>query len=477
MITNLFLSIFAISISTSLIIIFLLALTPFLNKRYAIKWKYLMWVIIAVRLIIPFNMDISVPKIVIDVPAQITASIDTVNDTVNENDAGVMPSMETIAIDADNGNVIKALPRTEHLPKKLSLLDIASFLWLMGCLLFLSVHIFSFLHYKRRIIKKGTVVEEDDIIQQAFKLSKELQIKPAIRILRYEDAGSPLVIGFLKPVLVLPDCHYSKEELFFVLKHELIHIKRHDIYFKFLFVVANAVHWFNPFIYIMQKEAVVDMELSCDEEVIRQTAYAVRKAYLETLFSAFHKQHKKKTILTTQFYGGMKIMKRRFKNILATSPKKSGLLLCVCAVFITLFSGMLVGCSAVKNDSPEESAQETNFETMAYIKAAENGSISFDRVEWVEVPSSRAEELGITDDDAPNGFRVYNQEELTEKYSLSSGCSISLLDWENSFVRIEISADDFFQLLEERSDGYEFIPYIITIENGEIIRIEEQYVP
>ena len=137
MITNLFLSIFAISISTSLIIIFLLVFTPFLNKRYAIKWKYLMWVIIAVRLIIPFHMDISIPKIVIDVPTQITAPIDA----VNENDAGVMPSMETKPIDADNGNAIKTLPRTEQIPEKLSLLDIVAYLWLTGCLLFLSTHI------------------------------------------------------------------------------------------------------------------------------------------------------------------------------------------------------------------------------------------------------------------------------------------------------------------------------------------------
>lgn len=353
MITNLFLSIFAISISTSLIIIFLLVFTPFLNKRYAIKWKYLMWVIIAVRLIIPFHMDISIPKIVIDVPTQITAPIDA----VNENDAGVMPSMETKPIDADNGNAIKTLPRTEQIPEKLSLLDIVAYLWMTGCLLFLSVHIFSFLHYKRRINKKGIVVEEDYILQQVCKLSGKLQIKPDISILRYKDAGSPMVIGFLKPVLVLPDCDYSKEELYFVLKHELVHIKRHDIYCKLLFVLANAVHWFNPFMYIMQKEAVVDMELSCDEKVIQQTAYAVRKAYTETLFSAFNKQHKKKTILTTQFYGGKKIMKRRFKNILATSPKKNGLLLCICAVCITLISGMLIGCSAIKNDSPEESAQ------------------------------------------------------------------------------------------------------------------------
>lgn len=358
MITNIFLNVIAISISISLIIVFLLIFAPFLNKRYAVKWKYLIWVVIAVRLIIPFHMNVPFPQLVIDVPTEITVPIETNND----NDAPTMPPIEPKPIEANNGNANKAPLQTEQRPLqteqrplKLTLLDITAYLWLTGCLLFLSVHIFSYLHFKARITKKGMVVNERYILQQVCESSRKLRIKPNIRILRYEDAESPMVIGFLKPMLVLPNCDYSEEELFFVLKHELIHIKRHDIYLKLLFVIANALHWFNPLIYVMQKEAVVDMELSCDEEVIRQTAYAVRKAYTETLLSTFNKQHKKGTFLTTQFYGGKKIMKKRFKNILTKSPKKNGLLLCICAVCITLISGMLIGCSVISNDSPDDS--------------------------------------------------------------------------------------------------------------------------
>lgn len=354
MITNLFLNIVAVSLSTSLIIMFLLILAPFLNKRYAIKWKYLMWVVVAVRLMIPFNMNIPFPQIVIDVPTEITAPIDT-ND---ESGVPVMLPTEPKPIEANNENAAKAPTQGEQKPIKLTLLDIIAYLWLTGCLLFLSVHIFSFLHYKGRIAKKGVIVKERYILQQACKLSRKLQIKTNIKILRCEEAESPMVIGLLKPMLVLPNCDYSEEELFFVLKHELIHIKRHDIYFKLLFVIANALHWFNPFIYIMQKEAVVDMELSCDEKVIQQTAFAVRKAYTETLLSTFNKQHKKGVFLTTQFHGGKEIMKKRFKNILTKSPKKNGLLLCICAIGITLISGMLIGCSARKNDLPEDSGTD-----------------------------------------------------------------------------------------------------------------------
>lgn len=403
MITNIFLDIFATSVSVSLIIIFLFVFTPFLNKRYAAKWKYLMWIIIAVRLVIPFNMDISIPKIVIDVPAQITAPINT----DHENDMGVTPSMETKPIGTDNGDAIKILPQTEQTPERLSLLDIIAYLWLTGCLLFLSVHLFSFQHYKGQVAKKGIAVEEDYILQQVCKLSEELRVKPDIRILKYEDAESPMVIGFLKPVLILPGCDYSREELFFVLKHELIHIKRRDIYFKLLFVIANAVHWFNPFIYIMQKEAIVDMELSCDEKVIQQAAYNVRKAYTETLFSAFNKQHKKKTILTTQFYGGKEIMKRRFKNILATSPKKSGLSLCICAFGVILVSGMLIGCSVMGNAISEgQEETDSNAENLSMddlIKIAEDKS--FQSTDFGAYENGERDDLG---DDALNYYITFD---------------------------------------------------------------------
>ena len=89
-----------------------------------------------------------------------------------------------------------------------------------------------------------------------LKLKHELHVKCTLPIIEYSEAASPMLIGFFNHVLVLPEEQYSSEELFFILKHELIHLKRGDIYFKLLFVVANAVHWFNPLIWIMQKARI-----------------------------------------------------------------------------------------------------------------------------------------------------------------------------------------------------------------------------
>lgn len=72
----------------------------------------------------------------------------------------------------------------------------------------------------------------------------------------------------------------------------------------------------------MQKEATIDMELSCDERVPQGSDYATRKAYTETLLSTLHKQSSKKTVLSTGFYRGKQIMKKRFKNILAKKKEE-----------------------------------------------------------------------------------------------------------------------------------------------------------
>ena len=455
MITNLFLNVIAISVSTSPIIIFLLIFAPFLNKRYAIKWKYLIWVVIAVRLIIPFNIDIPFPQIVIDVPTEITVPIDT----NKENDAPTMSPTEQKPMEVNNDNAIIAPPQVEPKPLKFTLLDITAYLWVTCCLLFLSVHIFSFLHYKGQITKKGMVVKERYILQQVRKLSRKLRIRANIRVLRYENAESPMVIGFLKPMLVLPNYDYSEEELFFVLKHELIHVKRHDIYFKLLFVIANALHWFNPLIYIMQKEAVVDMELSCDEKVIGQTAYAVRKAYTETLLSTFSKQHKRETFLTTQFYGGKKIMKKRFKNILTKSPKKNGLLLCICAICITLISGTLIGCSVINNDSQEEPVQtdldtpNPDLEDHANTEADSAGDNGTDIVSDAEADSANDNGTDIPSD--------------TQNGNIESPLEQSLDSEENSYKSILLGKSNFICAdLANRSLNISEIGQVVTDDDS-----------
>jgi len=348
MMKDIFLSVLEISVSASFVIFVLLVLSPYLNKRYAAKWRYLIWIAVALRLAIPFHFNLPDRALVINVPEQVITPI-----TV------------------DTENAVPIMLDTGAEPVGVTVLDLIAYLWGAGVVLFSLVHLLCYWHYKHKLMENALPIEEDRILRQICRLSGELGIKPSIRVVRDFNAGSPMMIGFLKPVLVLPDDNCSEEEMFFILKHELIHYKHRDIYFKLLFVFVNVIHWFNPLVYIMRKEAVVDMEMYCDESVIRQTGITERKAYTETLFSTMGRQYKKGTALTTQFYGGKKIMKKRFKNVLLKSNKKNGWLVCVCVVCLTLMSGAMVGCSAVKGLPYEVQAQTSLTDMMM----SENGDM------------------------------------------------------------------------------------------------------
>ena len=353
---NILLSILGISVSIGLIVIILIFLTPFLNKRYAAKWKYLIWIFLALRLLIPVSGANG--QYIMDRMSQLKVeknSESEENDADNPTDITMPYRRIVVEIPAQMTTPINA--SSEKNTADITMLDMVTLVWIIGSLIFISVHLISYSHYKSQVIKRGRMIKETRILSQIFRLKYELHISRTLCVMEYDEAESPMIIGFIKPVLVLPKEQYNSEDLFFILKHELVHFKRGDVYLKLLFVTANAVHWFNPIIWIMQKEAVIDMELSCDERVTQGTSFELRKAYTETLLSMLHKQCVRKTVLSTQFYGGKKIMKKRFKNILIRNRKKNGISILICAVVLSFTLGMLVGCSVTKENTEKENIE------------------------------------------------------------------------------------------------------------------------
>lgn len=200
------------------------------------------------------------------------------------------------------------------------------------------------------------MMKDAAILQQLLRCKHELHIRRTIPVMEFSASPGPMLVGFLKPVLILPEVYCDREKLAFILRHELVHYQRKDTWCKLLFLLATAVHWFNPIVWIMQKEAAVDMELACDEKVVQGADFQTRKAYTETLLSMLHKGCDRSVLLSTGFYGGKKIMKKRFQSILSKTGKRNGLYILACAAILAISAGTLMGCSLVKNK--EESVAE-----------------------------------------------------------------------------------------------------------------------
>ena len=430
---NIFLSILGISVSIGLIVIGLIFLTPFLNKRYAAKWKYLIWIFLALRLLIPFSgangqevMDrMSLLKVG-------TNSESEENDANNPIDTAMPYRGIVVEIPAQMTTPIKA--SSEKSTADITMLDIVTLVWIIGSLIFIFVHLISYSHYKRQVLKNGKMIKETRILSQIFRLKRELHISRTVCVMEYDEAESPMIIGFIKPVLVLPKEQYNSEDLFFILKHELVHFKRGDVYLKLLFVTANAVHWFNPIIWIMQKEAVIDMELSCDERVTQGTSFELRKAYTETLLSMLHKQCVRKTVLSTQFYGGKKIMKKRFKNILIRNRKKNGISILICAVVLSITLGMLVGCSVTKENTEKENIENEDTANEDMGNVSEPSGLEAAQTAPTPVDNSSTENNALENTITLTFSKEGEQEQKQATLAIGNGYSFYLPDDEKWYL-------------------------------------------
>lgn len=372
MVERMFLSVLSISLATSLIIILLMILSPFINRRYAAKWKYWVWIVLAMRLIVPFHLT-DVQNVIDNLPQSLTAgALQSERDVVQppQDNVTVRPN-QRILLELPSG-MTEPLAQTDRAAARVTRLIILECIWLAGSMIYLGIHVGIYMTYKRQVRHGGILRNDKATMELLHSLSDELQLKKYISIIEYSKADSPMVLGFVRPVLVLPAEEYSDEELFFILKHELIHYKRNDVWCKLLFVLANAIHWFNPFVWLMQREAVVDMELSCDERVMLDAGYTTRKAYTETLFSTLHKKCTSKAPLSTQFYGGKRVMEKRFRNILGRSGKRSGFIILLCTFVLVISLGLLIGCSVSESGSSTNVSEEDERTDISERIVAEN---------------------------------------------------------------------------------------------------------
>ena len=393
MITDLFLAVLEVSLSSGIVIVVMLLLSPFIGRRYSAKWSYLIWIFLAVRLLIPVRgEDMRNTADMISKWGMQAVSQFTKRETGS--DETVLPKRTAARW------IVLEIPAqiTEPLavsPEKSGItgLDLIAYIWWTGCVVSICISIVCYLRYKRRVMRRGTLLRDAVLLQQLFRLKRELRIKRRIPVVEFSEAASPMLVGFVRPVLILNDSiceqgqsgrgtgYFGGQEAYFILKHELVHLKRGDLYVKFLLMAAGAFHWFNPLIRLMQREATLAMELSCDEMVVKGADAPLKKAYTETLFSVLQRGGGKSSALSTGFYEGKKVMKKRFRHILNGDRKRNGFYILLCAGVLTLGLGMLTGCFVLRDKAEEISDGQGQTAETKFAQLAGNWQIDFDRTD------------------------------------------------------------------------------------------------
>lgn len=136
--------------------------------------------------------------------------------------------------------------------------------WALGCFIVAVFHIIRYIYFVKRISRS---VREAGVsaISILNKLSGEMGISKKIHVQVSALIVDPLLLGFLHPQILLPTSDFTDEELALIIKHELVHYQRKDLWHKVLVLVAYAMHWFNPIVYLAGRTFNTLCKLSCDE--------------------------------------------------------------------------------------------------------------------------------------------------------------------------------------------------------------------
>jgi len=175
-----------------------------------------------------------------------------------------------------------------------------------------------------------------------------------------------MMIGFIKPIVLLPDHPYSDNELRLVFMHELTHYKRMDLWYKIITMFATAVHWFNPVVHFMSKAITVECEISCDEQVLRNADTMNRKLYGQMIVNTARSQSARFSPLSTHFNNSLKEMKNRIVAICDTTKKRTSMSVLLSVIIIIAGAGLVRASNQVRDDFDADVEMEIMQEEAAF---------------------------------------------------------------------------------------------------------------
>lgn len=344
MIQNLFLNMLEISIMASVIILLMCALSPILEKRYNARWKYYVWLGIAIRLLIPVSFTIP------DAPIQINT--DQVLQQSENWQASIMPNFII------SGDIHNPEGKHESNAADFSLLQISSMVWIIGVCAFSFYNLLNHAYNVRNLSRWLCRVAPEQ--KELFDKTKtEMSIRKKISLHRCRIISSPLMFGIIRPMILIPHTEYQEIDLYLILKHELMHYKRHDIEVKAVMFAVQTMYWFNPLVYLMSKKMNEAIEMSCDETVISSGDVIYKKRYAETILQSIRQKAGWTGAFTSNYNGGMSSMKKRLQNIIHSGNKKKGLAALTLFMIICLTLSSLVACSSVTPAANVEKTPQT----------------------------------------------------------------------------------------------------------------------
>lgn len=328
------------SLLGSLAILAMLVLKPLWRERYRAKTRCWLWLALAAFLLLPVDFSVKNAPVQAAPPKDYTLFVGTDKTAIQSTDNlfGDMAEKSGQSPAAVRDTIIQR-PVTNPEQKTTRYIPVTTILfygYLAGAAAFLLYQGISYALFRRTVRRWKRDVSRADYAAMLSDTARDLGVS-APEMIVCEAISTPAVTGLLCPRLLLPHERYDVQELRYILRHELCHLKRRDMLLKLVLLAANAMHWFNPVVYLMLRQADEDIELACDSAATDGLELPERAAYSRTLLAAV--QSSVRALPATTCFGGtVERLKRRITNVLG-AQKKRGLGIVALVLALTLTAG------------------------------------------------------------------------------------------------------------------------------------------
>lgn len=317
MLEQIFIGLLNMSFTASIVILFVLFARMLLKKSPKV-FSYALWSVVLFRLLCPFSFEsvtsflpINTAPIPHDIMYSKTPQIDTGVSTINN---AINPILPTPVL-GDSVNPLQVW------------IYVGAMIWILGIAVLLIYSVVSLYKLKKQL--RHSVFESGNIY-----------ITP--------NLSSPFVLGFFRPKIYLPE-NLAYDEKQYILRHEQTHINRCDHGLRIISFLALCLHWFNPLVWVAFFVSGNDMEMSCDESVIKASGNSIKKSYSSSLLALSTNGH---IISGSPLAFSEGDTKGRIKNVLGYKKPTFGV------IIVAVIAVLAVGIGLVVN--PKESLPDIN---------------------------------------------------------------------------------------------------------------------
>ncbi len=337
----------SLSVSGTLLLLLILGLKPLYKNKFSRCWQYYIWIIAALRFLLPFTPDTTIVGSLFEKSdAAITNEIFT-----NTNAPVSMYSDNNGTGPIQANRDLTAIALREPFNSYVCLFLI----WSIAAMVLFVRKITVYQSFIQFIKAGNTEVSDIKTLNLLSACEEKLKIKTRAELSCNPMIASPIMVGFFHPRIVLPVCELEDKELSYIFVHELIHYKQRDMFYKWLIQIVVCVHWFNPFVYLLEKEVNKACELSCDEKIISVLGDKTRREYGDILISFLKANNLyKSSLASVTLTEGAEQLKERLGAIMKFK-KKSKHVTAITAVFSVFicacfFATGAYAASAATND-------------------------------------------------------------------------------------------------------------------------------